>query len=79
MYNTKNQHDCSVSSVQLLSRVQLSETPRTAAHQASLSITNSQNLLRTHVNWVGDATQPRTLGKNNVISFNYNQHVMVVI
>ena len=34
------------SSVQLLSRVQLFETPWTAAHQASLSITNSQSLLR---------------------------------
>ena len=30
----------SVDSVQLLSRVQLFETPWTAAHQASLSITN---------------------------------------
>ena len=29
--------------VQLLSRVQLSATPQTAAHQASLSITNSRN------------------------------------
>ena len=36
----------SVSSVQLLSRVQLSATPWTAARQASLSITNSQNLLK---------------------------------
>ena len=34
------------SSVQLLSRVQLFETPWTAAHQASLSITNSSSLLR---------------------------------
>ena len=33
------------SSVQSLSRVQLFSTPWTAAHQASLSITNSQNLL----------------------------------
>ena len=32
-------------SVQLLSHVQLFATPWTAAHQASLSITNSQNLL----------------------------------
>ena len=35
-----------VSSVQSLSRVQLFETPWTAAHQASLSITNSQSLLK---------------------------------
>ena len=33
-----------ISSIQLLSRVQLFETPWTAAHQASLSITNSQSL-----------------------------------
>ena len=35
-----------VSSVQSLSRVQLFETPWTAAHQASLSITNFQSLLK---------------------------------
>ena len=34
------------SSVQLLSRVRLFVTPWTAAHQASLSITNSQSLLK---------------------------------
>ena len=34
------------SSVQSLSRVQLFATPGTAAHQASLSITNSQSLLK---------------------------------
>ena len=34
------------SSVQSLSHVQLFETPRTAAHQASLSITNSRSLLK---------------------------------
>ena len=34
------------SSVQLLIHVQLFATPRTAARQASLSITNSQNLLK---------------------------------
>ena len=33
-------------SVQLLSHIQLFVTPRTAEHQASLSITNSQNLLK---------------------------------
>ena len=36
----------SVSSVQLLSCVRLFETPCSAAHQASLSITNSQSLLK---------------------------------
>ena len=35
-----------VSSVQLLSHVQLFVTPWTAAHQASLSITNSRSLLK---------------------------------
>ena len=34
------------SSVQSLSRVQLFATPWTAAHQASLSITNSRSLLK---------------------------------
>ena len=38
----------------MLSCVQLFVTPWTAAHQASLSITNSQ----THVYWVGDAIRP---------------------
>ena len=33
-------------------------TPRTAAHQASLSIANSQSLLKTHVHRLGDAIQP---------------------
>ena len=35
-----------ISSVQFLSHVRLFATPWTAAHQASLSITNSQSLLR---------------------------------
>ena len=35
-----------ISSVQLLSRVQILVIPWTAAHQASLSITNSWNLLK---------------------------------
>ena len=35
-----------ISSVQVLSRVQLFVTPWTAAHQASLSITNSWSLLK---------------------------------
>ena len=37
---------CCMSSVQLLSHVRLFATPWTAAHQASLSITNSQSLLK---------------------------------
>ena len=39
-------NDFIISSVQLLSHVQLFVTPWTAAHQASLSITNSQNLFK---------------------------------
>jgi len=37
---------CSISSVQSLRRVRLFVTPWTAAHQASLSITNPQSLLK---------------------------------
>ena len=37
---------CQLSSVQSLSRVRLFAAPWTAAHQASLSITNSQSLLK---------------------------------
>ena len=46
------------SSVQLLSRVQLFATPWTAAHEASLSITNSQSLLKLSVHCVSNAIQP---------------------
>ena len=48
------------SSVQLLSRVRLFATPWTAARQASLSITNTRSLLKSHVHQVSDAIQPRT-------------------
>ena len=52
-----DQHLLSPTPVQLLSCVWLFETPWTAAHQVSLSITNSRSL-PTHVHWVGDAIQP---------------------
>ena len=39
-------YEVSFSSVQLLSRVRFFATPWTAAYQASLSITNSQSLLK---------------------------------
>ena len=45
-------------SVQLLSCVQLFATPWTAAQQASLSITNSWNLLKLNSWMVSDAIQP---------------------
>ena len=48
----------SISSVQLLSGVQLFATPLTAVRQASLSITNSWSSTQTHVHQVGDASQP---------------------
>ena len=46
------------SSVQSLSRVRLFVTPWTAAHQASLSITNPPVPAQTQVHRVGDAIQP---------------------
>ena len=45
-YLTSIQGSVQFSSVQLLSRVQLSVIPRIAARQASLSITNSRSSLR---------------------------------
>ena len=47
-----------VSSVQLLSRVQLFATPWTAARQASLVQCQLPEFTQTHVHWVGDAIQP---------------------
>ena len=44
IYSSQRSH--SLSSVQLLSCVQLLMVPQTAAHQASLSITNSQSSLK---------------------------------
>ena len=43
-WQTQRHYDNSISSVQLLSPVWLYATPWTAAHQASLSITNSRSL-----------------------------------
>ena len=62
------------SSLQLLSHVRLFETPWTAAHQASLSITNSWTLL-IHVHRVGDAIQPsHPLLSPSPPAFNRSQH-----
>ena len=44
--------------VQLLSCVRFLATSSTEAHQASLFFTISWSLLRLHVHWVSDATQP---------------------
>ena len=62
------------SSVQSLSRVQLFLTPWTAALQASLSITNSQRLLKL-VHRVSDAIQPsHPLSLPSPPTFNLSQH-----
>ena len=55
LYNFWNMY---FSSVQSLSRVWLLVTPWTAAHQASLSITQLPESTQTHVHWVGDTIQP---------------------
>ena len=62
-------------SVQLLSRVQLFATPWTAASQASLSITNSQSLLKLMSYHVGDAIQPsHPLSFPSPPAFDLSQH-----
>ena len=63
-------------SVQLLSRVQLFVTPWTAAHQPSLSITNSKfELAQTHVHPVVDDIQPSySLSSPSPPAFNFSQH-----
>ena len=63
------------SSVQSLSHVQLFATPWTATHQASLSITNSRSVFKTHVHWVGDAFQPsHPLSSPSPPAINLSQH-----
>ena len=63
------------SSVQLLSQVRLFETPWIAAHQASLSITNSQSLLKLNVHWVGDAIPlSHPLSSPSSPAFSLSQH-----
>ena len=62
------------SSVQLFSHVRLFATLWTAACQASLSITNSQSLLK-HVHWVSDAIPPsHPLSSPSPPAFNLSQH-----
>ena len=46
MFLVKHQCETSISSVQSFSHVRLFATPLTAAHQASLSVTNSWSLLK---------------------------------
>ena len=64
-----------LSSVQLLSHVRLLVTPWTATCQASLSITNSQSLLKLMSIRVGDAIQPsHPLLSPSPPAFNLSQH-----
>jgi len=63
------------SSIQSLSHVWLFATPWTAAHQASLSITNSRSLLKTHVHRISDVIQPsHPLSSPSPPTFNLFQH-----
>ena len=64
------------STVQLLSRVQLFETPWTAAHQASLPVHHQlPEFIQTHVHWVGDTIQPFCpLSSPSPPAFNISQH-----
>ena len=63
------------SSVQSLSRVRLFATPWTAAHRASVSITNSWSSLKLMSNRVGDAIQPsHPLSSPSPPAFNLSQH-----
>ena len=64
-----------LSSIQLLSHVRLLVTPWTATCQASLSITNSQSLLKLMSIHVGDAIQPsHPLLSPSPPAFNLSQH-----
>ena len=67
--------DTTFSSAQSLSHVQLFVTPWTAALQASLSITNSQSLLKLTVHWVSDAIKSsHPLSSPSPPAFNLSQH-----
>ena len=57
-HRTSRESSVQFSSVQLLSRVRLFLTPWITAPQASLSITNSRGLLKTHARRVSDVMQP---------------------
>ena len=64
-----------ISSVQSLSHVQFFAMSLGAACQVSLSITNSQSLLKLVLHWVGDAIQPsHPLSSPSPPSFNLSKH-----
>ena len=53
-----------------------SATPWTAAHQASLSFTVSQEFAKIHARWVGDVIQPsHPLMPSSPFVFNLSQHL----
>ena len=60
-------------SVQSLSRVRLFVTPWTAARQASLSITNSQSLLK-FMSIESDIQPSHPLSSPSLLTFNLSQH-----
>ena len=71
----KISHSCLYFQSLQVSHVRLFTTPRTAARQAALSITNSQSLLRLNVYWVGDAIQPSHPPlSRSCPTFNLSQH-----
>ena len=61
------------SSVHLFSRVRLFATPWTVAHQASLSIANSE-LTQTHVHYVSDIQPSHPLSSPSPPALNLSQH-----
>ena len=68
-------HNIQCTSIQLLSHVQLFATPWTAAHQASLSNTNSRSLFKLMSIEQGDAIQPsHLLSPPSPHSLNLSQH-----
>ena len=70
-------------SVQSLSHVRLFVTPWTAAHQASLSITNSQSLLKPcpsslwshNISWIQLNSYRAPPGLPEELDFHYNPHI----
>ena len=75
MHQLKDRYCHEFSSLQLLSHVQLFATPWTTACQASLSITNSQSLLKLMSIELGDVTQlSHPLSSPSPPALNLSQH-----
>ena len=62
------------SSVQSFTHVKLFPTSRTAAHQASLSITKLLGLNQAYLHWARDAIQQSHLLYPSRLTFNFSQH-----